>query len=167
MSVALLNRVGRDVVVSHMDVRGGKSVEAVADEIKARCSGMMLIEWWAQARDDWFVNFRPSPIHPAATRIDIRRALLRSLSQGLRVSPTGKWLKVRSEDGASVVLQGAEENAGAIGRDVLAWWEGPRGSQVIRVPMHPRTVDYDLRIGLNQAMQNYQVKRDRAARVGR
>lgn len=160
MPVALLERIGPNVVTKTLDVRANKSVEAVADELKARAAGELLIDWWMQGNNEW--RARPS----GGMVLDLRHALLKAMGHGLRISPTGRWLGVNKE-GHSTLKAGGVENAVTIGRDLLSWWEEPNGAHRLRLTVQGRAVNYDLRIGLNQSWRDFQVRKARSGAPGR
>lgn len=166
MSVALLERTPGGVLVKHLDVRAGKSVEDVADATKAMCVGQSIIEWWShgdmtqRGGTNWWALIVHSPGDKSQT-YDLRRELGRALSAGLRISTLAGALRV-SEDHRPVVAFDAKERAEAIGRDLMGWWAAADASRWFR-PRFPsgRTITMDLRVQINQAVTGFEVERAR------
>lgn len=159
MSVYLLERAADRALVRAVDVRANRSVEDVADEIKAREVGRMLVGWWQRGRHRVRLHAGGPGVGPMA--LDLRRELLRALGAGLRISPTAKYLRL-SEDGRSGVHVETAAHYDIIGRDLLAWWAEPEGSHRVTMEARGRRAGYDIRIGLNESMREMLEKRAKA-----
>ncbi len=166
--VALFERTPTGVMVKHLDVRSGKSVEDVADVVKAEMVGRAMIEWWANGdlaprggTNWWGINYHPDGPYRPARVYDLRGLLRDALTKWGRISTLAGALSL-TPDRRPVVAHDAPTKAEAIGRDLLAWWAAADESRWLRVP-GPRglTAEIDLRISVNQAMHGYEVERER------
>lgn len=155
MGVAIFERTPLGVTTATVDVRHGRSVEDVADSVRAKMVGQALMDWWENAARHWSMSFALSGIGRMPTVLHLRESLLRSLSAGRRLSCSARWLSVR--DGVGVVRPDADP--GAIGRDLLAWWAEGGGAHRCEVRGAQRSAVIDLRACLNQSMANWERER--------
>lgn len=123
MKVTLLDRTeAGQALTETMDLRGGKTIDDAADEIRAIDIGRSLLDWWTNGSSEWTTTMLDCTKRPPVRQVlDLRACLKGELGRGGRISCSLQWLIL--DAGVSSVKPGAESHHAAIGRDLIAWWQ--------------------------------------------
>ena len=124
MKVTLLDRTeAGQALTETMDLRGGKTIDDAACEVRALDIGRTLVDWWLHGDREWATKLADFTSYPPTFEVlDLRGCLLRELQADGRLSCIPGFLSL-SDTGKSLVKPGTEQRHGDIGRDLIAWWQ--------------------------------------------
>lgn len=127
-----------ELTLATLDVRGGRSLEEGADEIRARSIGSTLIEWWLRGGPHCYIRLWDQ--HRISHQvIDLREELHRLLQVGRRSVAAG----ILSVSNGFAFAGSHPNRESVIGRDLIDWFQ--HGHHLSRQGL-------DMRVQVNQAV---------------